>query len=281
MLCGGYALLSPRPPQQIWPDYYCNPGICNRWPSQFLVLLYLRTAQAFSWQHAPGSHPPSLFGAPVSCATVCDPSLLCDSFLVAPAPGAKPFFSRQTASVEQFLFVWRTISLCFLCFRFHNKHSRDRPPQQISKCSDGLFGVCMFITIGPIRGRLVPSSCKAREEAEAEVDRVTGWSGVPQLKCVQRALASPSTLRRRGFAVVPIGAETRAAIAPALRRWGAGNDFRFPPIIENPPPVAAWPHEYRTGVRLALPSEALCCPRFLPRPKSGARAIITAYADLP
>ena len=131
MLCGGYALLSPRPPQQIWPDYYCNPGICNRWPSQFLVLLYLRTAQAFSWQHAPGSHPPSLFGAPVSCATVCDPSLLCDSFLVAPAPGAKPFFSRQTASVEQFLFVWRTISLCFLCFRFHNKHSRDRPPQQI------------------------------------------------------------------------------------------------------------------------------------------------------
>ena len=133
MLCGGYALLSPRPPQQIWPDYYCNPGICNRWPSQFLVLLYLRTAQAFSWQHAPGSHPPSLFGAPVSCATVCDPSLLCDSFLVAPAPGAKPFFSRQTASVEQFLFVWRTISLCFLCFRFHNKHSRDRPPQQISK----------------------------------------------------------------------------------------------------------------------------------------------------
>ena len=130
MLCGGYALLSPRPPQQIWPDYYCNPGICNRWPSQFLVLLYLRTAQAFSWQHAPGSHPPSLFGAPVSCATVCDPSLLCDSFLVAPAPGAKPFFSRQTASVEQFLFVWRTISLCFLCFRFHNKHSRDRPPQE-------------------------------------------------------------------------------------------------------------------------------------------------------
>ena len=83
------------------------------------------------WQHAPGSPPPFLFGAPASCATVCDPSLLCDSFLVAPAPGAKPFFSRQTASVEQFLFVWRTISLCFLCFRFHNKHSRDRPPQQI------------------------------------------------------------------------------------------------------------------------------------------------------
>ena len=164
MLCGGYALLSPRPPQQIWPDYYCNPGICNRWPSQFLVLLYLRTAQAFSWQHAPGSHPPSLFGAPVSCATVCDPSLLCDSFLVAPAPGAKPFFSRQTASVEQFLFVWRTISLCFLCFRFHNKHSRDR------------LGAHRERTLGMVRwgrARIVGGGGRGRGDGAG-----AGWGGV-------------------------------------------------------------------------------------------------------
>ena len=31
-LIGVFALLSPLPPHQIWPDYYCNPCICNLWP---------------------------------------------------------------------------------------------------------------------------------------------------------------------------------------------------------------------------------------------------------
>ena len=32
LLDWSFALLSSRPPQQIWPDYYRNPCICNRWP---------------------------------------------------------------------------------------------------------------------------------------------------------------------------------------------------------------------------------------------------------
>ena len=35
LLDWSFALLSSRPPQQIWPDYYRNPCICNRWPFQF------------------------------------------------------------------------------------------------------------------------------------------------------------------------------------------------------------------------------------------------------
>ena len=34
-LCRIFDLLSSRPPQQIWPDYYRNSGICNWWTSFF------------------------------------------------------------------------------------------------------------------------------------------------------------------------------------------------------------------------------------------------------
>ena len=35
LLDWSFALLSSRPLQQIWPDYYRNPCICNRWLFQF------------------------------------------------------------------------------------------------------------------------------------------------------------------------------------------------------------------------------------------------------
>ena len=52
-------------------------------------------------------------------------------------------------------------------------------------------------------------------------------------------------LRTRGFAVRTIAPSAKAVLAPALRSWQAQGQFRFPPVIENPPGVSEWPRLYK------------------------------------
>ena len=54
-------------------------------------------------------------------------------------------------------------------------------------------------------------------------------------------------IRERGFAVQAITPAAQAGLVPALRSWATHGAFRFPPIIENPKPMAEWPPEYRTS----------------------------------
>ena len=108
-----------------------------------LVLLYLRTAQA-SLVAARAGVPPSL---PVPRACFVCHRLRSISALSQLSRGTGPGGQALLLPTNSFC---RTVSLrlennfrsslCFLCFRFHNKHSRDRPPQQILKISDTVRG---------------------------------------------------------------------------------------------------------------------------------------------
>ena len=56
-----------------------------------------------------------------------------------------------------------------------------------------------------------------------------------------------ASLRARGFAVRTISPAVQAALVPALQSWGTRTEFRFPPVVEDPPPLSAWPKEYQRG----------------------------------
>jgi hypothetical protein len=64
------------------------------------------------------------------------------------------------------------------------------------------------------------------------------------------------SIRSRGFAVRKISRATQCELTPALHSWLTRAEFRFPPVVEKPPPVSAWPNEYRasfhTLMRLAV-----------------------------
>ena len=72
---------------------------------------------------------------------------------------------------------------------------------------------------------------------------------------MQKVLLLPS-IRSRGFAVRKISPATQSELSPALHSWSTRAEFRFPPVVEKPPPVSTWPHEYRvcfnTLMRLAV-----------------------------
>jgi len=101
-LCKIFALLSSRPPQQIWPDCYRNPCICNRWPSSF-----------FSFARVPPTHRGTapLLGSrgrkTLSASFDCREYLLCSS-----ARGRPPTIAFiDVFSADQFLMFIDSINV--------------------------------------------------------------------------------------------------------------------------------------------------------------------------
>jgi hypothetical protein len=75
LLDWSFALLSPRPPQQIWPDYYRNPCICNRWPLSSARGSGARVPHPPPHRSSYSSPGHTLLSAPLACRSY----LLCSS----------------------------------------------------------------------------------------------------------------------------------------------------------------------------------------------------------
>jgi hypothetical protein len=80
LLDWSFALLSPQPPQQIWPDYYRNPCICNRWPC---------SSARVSGDRVPPTHR-STDPLTAALAARCLAHLACRSYLLCSSARGRP-----------------------------------------------------------------------------------------------------------------------------------------------------------------------------------------------
>mmetsp|Transcript_41463 Transcript_41463/g.130610 ORF Transcript_41463/g.130610 Transcript_41463/m.130610 type:complete len:226 (+) Transcript_41463:284-961(+) len=70
-----------------------------------------------------------------------------------------------------------------------------------------------------------------------------------------------SSIRSRGFAVIPISHEVQTVLKTGLTTWSLEKKFRYPPVVEHPPGLNEWRKEYRDCYDSLLGIAAPCFHR--------------------